>query len=211
MNSLLRIIVGEQEYNDDSHNVYEWIGNFLWQKGFPGLTIRRGELSLDHQSVVHSVIFEDIPFNDLAIILETVADNSKIEEVRKDLIENIPHGQISITKGMEEKDMDKHDYFVIKVYTKEDNSWFKNEQYEKVLNFLQEQNVIWATVTKGIVGYGKDRVIQKQKIFSFSQKMPIVIECVVPFQYLKGLLEELKDVVEEGAIFITAIDMIMNK
>lgn len=211
MNSLLRIIVGEQEYNADSHNVYEWIRNFLWQKGFPGLTIRRGELSLDYQSGMHSVVLEDVAFNDLAIILETVADDSQIEKVRQDLIENVPHGQISVTKGMEEKDMEKHDYFVVKVYTKEDNSWFKKEQYEKVLNFFQDKKVIWATVTKGLVGYGKDRVIQKQRIFSFSQKMPVVIECIVPSEHLKDLLEELKNVVEEGAIFTTPIDMIMNK
>jgi Uncharacterized conserved protein len=211
MKSLLRIIVGEQEHNTNSHNAYEWIRNFLWQKGFPGLTIRRGELSLDYQSGMHSAVLEDVAFNDLAIILETVADDSEIEEVRKDLIKNIPHGQISITKGTEEKDMEKHDYFVVKVYTKEDNSWFKKEQYEKVLNFLQEKNVIWATVTKGIVGYGKDRVIQKQRIFSFSQKMPVVIECIVPSVHLKDLLEELKNVVEEGAIFTTPIDMVMNK
>ena len=71
MNSLLRIVVGEQEYNADSQNVYVWVRTFLWEKGLP-------------------------------------------------------------------------------------------EQYEKDLNFFQKKNVIWATVTKGIVGHGKDRAIQTQ-------------------------------------------------
>ena len=50
MNSLLRIIVGEQDYNSKSCTVYKWIRKFLWEKDFPGLTIRRGELSLDYNN-----------------------------------------------------------------------------------------------------------------------------------------------------------------
>lgn len=211
MDSLLRIIVGEQEFNTDSENAYEWIKNFLWEKGFLGLTIRRGELSLDYHSKMHSFVLEDIAFNDLAVILESVADNDQIEKVKQELIENIPHGQVSVVKGMEEKDMEIHDYFVVKVYTKEDNSWFKKEEYEKVLDFFQKKKVIWATVTKGIVGYGKDRVVHKQHALSFSEKMPIVIECIVPSEHLKDLLSELKIIVEEGAVFTTPIDMIMDK
>jgi uncharacterized protein len=211
MDSLLRIIVGEQEQNVNSHNVYEWIRKFLWEKGFPGLTIRRGELSLDYNSGIHSPTLEDIAFNNLAIILETVANDSLIEKVKQELIKNMPHGQVSVVKGMEEKEMEIHDYFVVKVYTKENNSWFKKEEYEKVLEFFQKKKVVWATVTKGLIGYGKDRVIHKQGIFSLSEQMPIVIECIVPSKYLKELLQELNIIVKEGAIFTTPVDMIMNK
>nr|WP_278281526.1 DUF190 domain-containing protein [Clostridium saccharobutylicum] len=97
------------------------------------------------------------------------------------------------------------------MYTKEDNLWFKREEYENVLRFLQKKKVIWATMTKGLVGYEKDRVIYKQKIFSFSEKMPVVIERVVPCEYLKDLLNELKNMVEEGTVFVTPIDLFINK
>ena len=211
MDSLLRIIVGEHEFNSNSRNVYKEIRALLWKEGFPGVTVRRGELSLDYKSIIHSIALEDIEFNDLAIIIETVADNNKIERVKQDIIRNIPHGQVSIIRGMEEKNMEMHKYFVVKVYTKEDNSWFKKEEYEKVLEFLQKKKVIWATVTKGIIGYGKDRIIHKQRVFSFSEKMPIVIECIVKAENLKSLLNELKNVVKEGAVFTTPIDLIMDR
>ncbi|MDR3596816.1 DUF190 domain-containing protein [Clostridium sp.] len=211
MNSLLRIVVGEYEFNSNSRNVYKDIREFLWKEGFPGVTVRRGELSLDHKSAIHSAVLEDIQFNDLAIIIESVVNNDKIEKVKQDIIKMIPHGQVSVIRGMEEKDMEIHKYFVVKVYTKEDNSWFKKEEYEKVLEFFKKKKVIWATVTKGIVGYGKDRVVHKQKIFSFSEKMPIVVECIVPSEKLQDLLDELKNIVEEGAVFTTPIDLIINK
>ncbi|MFL0195357.1 DUF190 domain-containing protein [Clostridium sp. WILCCON 0269] len=211
MNSLLRIIVGEQEYTANSHNAYKWIKKFLGKKGFPGLIIRRSELNLDYQSGLHSFTLEDVAFNNLAVILETVASNRQIEKVKQELTGNMIHGQVSVVKGMEEKDMEMHDYFVVKVYTKENDLWFKREEYEKILDFFQNTKVIWATITKGIVGYGKDRVVHKQRMFSFSEQMPIVIESIVASQYLKDLLDELKIIVKEGVIFTTPVNMIMDK
>lgn len=211
MNSLLRIVVGEQEFNSKLGKTYKWIKEFLWKKGFPGLTIRRAELSLDYKSIMHSAALEDIQFNDLAIIIESVADNNEIEKARQDLIDNIPHGQVTVIKGIDEKNIEANKYCIVKIYTKEDNLWFKREEYENVLRFLQKKKVIWATVTKGLVGYGKDRVIYKQKIFSFSEKMPVVIECVVPCEYLKDLLNELKNMIGEGTVFVTPIDLFINK
>lgn len=61
------------------------------------------------------------------------------------------------------------------------------------------------------MGYEKDRVVHKQRVFSLSEKMPIVIECIVPSENLKDLLDELKNIVEEGAVFITPIDLIIDK
>ncbi|WP_238859128.1 DUF190 domain-containing protein [Clostridium sp. YIM B02569] len=44
-----------------------------------------------------------------------------------------------------------------------------------------------------------------------NEKMPIVIECIVPCENLNDLLNELKNLVEEGVVFATPIDLIMNK
>lgn len=129
MNSLLRIVVGEHEFCSKSLKTYKWIEDFLWKEGFPGLTIRRGELSLVYKSIMHSVALEDIEFNNMAIIIESVADNNKIQKARQDIIKNIPHGQVTVIKGMEEKNMDANKYCVVKIYTKEDNSRFKKEEY----------------------------------------------------------------------------------
>ncbi|MCO7127245.1 DUF190 domain-containing protein [Sporolactobacillus shoreicorticis] len=211
MKSLLRIIVNETAETDHKQILYEWVKHFLWEKGFPGLTIRRGEMNLDNQGRRHISILEDQPFNDLALIIETVHDNEQIKAVIPELEKHIPHGQISVTKGMEEKDMSDHRYFTVKVYTKEENSWFKKEEYEKVLTFFQKKNAIWTSVTKGIVGYGKDRVIHRQKIFSVSEQTPVVVECIISSDHLTDLLAGLKNLVEEGAVFTTPVHLIINK
>lgn len=211
MKSLLRIVVGEEAETDHSQAFYEWVKHFLWEKGFPGLTIRRGEMNIDNQGMRHISILEDQQFNDLALIIEAVNSNERIEEVIPEIRRHIEHGQVSLTKGMEDKDMNEHRYFTVKVYTKEENSWFKKEEYEKVLSFFQEKNAIWTFVTKGIVGYGKDRIIHRQKMFSLSKKTPIVIECIVSSDHLKKLLSGLQNVVEEGAVFTNPVHLIVNK
>ncbi|MDD9150229.1 MULTISPECIES: DUF190 domain-containing protein [unclassified Sporolactobacillus] len=107
--------------------------------------------------------------------------------------------------------MDGHQYFTVKVYTKEENSWFRKEEYEKVLSFFQERKACWTSVTQGLVGYGRDRVIRKQSIFSFSKKTPIVVETVVPADHLPELLSGLRKLVKNGAIFTTPVQLIVSK
>lgn len=55
------------------------------------------------------------------------------------------------------------------------------------------------------------KIVVGEHGFNFSEKMPVVIKCVVPCEYIKDLLSELKNMVEEGVVFTTPIDLIMNK
>lgn len=205
MKQLLRIIVS------DEADVKQWLVHFLWKKGFPGVTIRQSEMNLDESGLRHLSVLEDQLYNNLALIIETVADETLIASVLPQLKERLKHEQICITNGLEADKMNEHRYYTVKVYTKEDNTWFKKEEYEKVLIFFQKKNAIWASMTKGISGYGKDRVIHTQKMFSLSGKTPVVIECVVKGEYLDELLDELKTIVEEGTIFTTPVHLIENK
>lgn len=209
MRCLLRIVVGEQDLIPE-HGVYNLVKKHLWKYGFPGLTIRRGEMSLDGRGMIHDAAVEDTAFNDLPIILESVVDYALIESCKSELVQQFPHGQISVVHGVEENEMNPQQHYVIKIYTKERNTWFHETEYEKVLQFLKSQGVIWATITKGIAGYGKDRVIHRQNFFSPSQQLPIVIECIVPGAFLPALLEQLKSKLTEGAIFTKSVDLVQN-
>ncbi|MCI1882917.1 MAG: DUF190 domain-containing protein [Sporolactobacillus sp.] len=213
MQSILRIIVSEEAETNGPEKIYlyEWLEHFLWQQGFPGLTIRRTEMNLDQSSERHINILEDQAFNDLALIIETVSDSQQIAAVVPKIRRQIAHGQVSVMKGMEQNDLQNHRYFSVKVYTKENNTWFKKEEYEKVLNFFQSKNAFWTSVNKGIVGYGKDRVVHRQKMFSVSKQIPIVIECLISSEKVNELTAGLKDVVEEGAVFATPVHLIVNE
>lgn len=207
---LLKIVVNEQQHKKRDALCREILA-YLWEQGCPGATMRRGEAGLDYRGNVSYDLLEDAYFNDLPILIESVMDRTAAEKLEGGLCGMTEHGQISRISGIDGNDKGDHTHFVVKVYTRESSKLIKKGEYEKILQLLQKHHAIWATVTKAIAGYGSDRVIYGQHVFSPSEHLPLVIECVVEREHLTLLLEELKTVVAEGAVFTTPVDLIMNK
>lgn len=209
-NILLKIVVSEQQH-EKREATSKKILSYLWEKGVPGATMKRGAADLDYRGAIHYDLLEDTYFNDLPIIIESVLDEEKLGEIREGLKQMTEHGQISLIEGINETDLGAHSHFIVKVYTREGSKLIKKDDYEKILALLQKHNAIWATVTKAIAGYGSDRIIHSQHIFSASEHLPLVIECVVAGEHLAPLLEELKMVVAEGAVFTAPVELVINK
>jgi Uncharacterized conserved protein len=207
---LLRIVVNEQS-REERKSICKKILSYLWGQGTQGATMLRGEAGLDDKGGMSYDILEDPYYNNLPIIIESVIDHSILNHVEEGLKAMVKQGQISVTKGLEEDELKNHEYFTVKIYTRENKKFFNKEDYEKVLSFLHKKNVIWATVTKGIAGYGQDRVIHNQHIFSMSDHLPIVVECLIEKEHLTELLEELKQIVTEGIVFTAPADVIVNQ
>jgi len=207
---LLKIVVNEQQHERRSATCKK-ILTYLWAQGAPGATMRRGEAGLDYQGAVSYDLLEDAYFNDLPIVIESVLEKTAMEEMEGGLRQMTAHGQISRVEGIDESNKENHSHFVVKVYTRESSKLIKKDEYEKILRLLQKHKAIWATVTKAIAGYGSDRVIYGQHLFSPSEHLPLIIECVIEREHLSLLLEELKSVVTEGAVFTAPVDLIINK
>ncbi|MCI1856741.1 MAG: DUF190 domain-containing protein [Sporolactobacillus sp.] len=107
--------------------------------------------------------------------------------------------------------MNQGKYYTVKIYSNEENSWFKQEEYEKVFSFLQEKGAKWTSVTKGVIGYGKNRVIQKEKFFTLTKKMPVVIETIVSADQLATFLAGLKRVIDAGAVFTIPVQLMWDQ
>lgn len=207
---LMRIVVNEQQH-EKKKLTCNAILTYLWEQGAPGATMRRGDAGIDHEGTIDYDILEDAYFNNLPIIIETVIDKTMIKKLEGGIKSLMEHGQISLSKCLDESDAYNHQHFIVKVYTRENNKkLLKKEEYEKILSFLQKKNVIWATVTKGIAGYGRDHVIHSRHLFTLSEHMPLVVECIVDQENLSGLLEELKKTVTDGVVIALPVDLILN-
>ena len=211
LNYLMRIVVNEQQH-EKREQTCKAILTYLWEQGAPGATMRRGDAGIDNEDNIEYDILEDAYFNNLPIVIETVLDGTIIKNLEGGIKSLVKHGQISISKSFEESDFNEHQHFVVKVYTSENNKkLLKKEEYEKILLFLQKKNIIWATVTKGIAGYGRDHVIYSQHLFPLSEQLPLVVECIVDKDNLTGLLDELKQVVTDGVVITLPVDLILNR
>lgn len=208
---LMRIVVNEQQH-EAKKQTCRAILTYLWEHGVPGATMRRGDAGIDSDGNIEYDILEDAYYNNLPIIIESVLSGAFIKNVEGGIKSLVKHGQISISKGFEDADFNRREHFIVKVYTSEHKKrLLKKEEYEKILRFLQSKNVIWATVTKGIAGYGRDHVIYSQHLFPLSEHMPLVVECIVDKDNLSGLLEELKQIVTDGVVFTLPVDVILNR
>lgn len=207
---LLKIIVREQRKEKKETNCRN-ILSFLRDHGAPGATMKRSDAGLDERGRVSYDILEDPYFNDLPVVIEAVMERSVLEEMQEGVKQMADHGQISITQGVSDEEMELHPHFVVKIYTKESTKLIKQGEYEKILEILRSHKAIWATVTKAIAGYGRDRVIYGQHIFSPGEHLPLVIECIAEREHLKPLLAELQLAVTEGAVFTAPVELIQNK
>lgn len=207
---LLKIVVGEQQH-ENREATSKKIVSYLLEQGVPGATVKRGTADLDDRGVIHYDLLEDSYFNDLPIIIESVLDEETLEKIKGGLYKMTEHGQIAVVGVTDRTDTEQNSHFIVKVYTREGTKLIKKDEYEKILELLGKHNAIWATVTKAVAGYGSDKVIHSQHVFSASEHLPLVIECVVGGDDLPLLLEELKEIVTEGAVFTAPVTMIINQ
>lgn len=211
MDKLIRVVINEEAQDTHHRNIEKEIMTLLWELGVPGLTTRKGELGISGSNKIQMSILEDEPFNDLPLIIETIVPEDLSDKITKSLNRKIICGQVSIVDGWEREKVEENAYYVMKIFTEENNNWFAPNNYEQVLNYLQEKEVIWTTITKGIAGFGKDRVIHVQNIFSTSKNTPIVLECIVSKEKVEELVDGVKAVLKEGIIFTVPVNVVINR
>lgn len=207
---LLKIIVNEQQHEKRDATCKRII-SYLRDQGVPGATMRRGEAGLDYRGAIIYDLLEDTYFNDLPIVIESVLNRSMLQKVEGGLCQMTIHGQISKVEGADALEMEQHSHFIVKIYTKENSKLIKKDEYEKILQVLQKYKAIWGTVSKAIAGYGSDGVIYGQHLFSLSEHLPLVIECIVEKENLSKLIDELNAIITEGAVFTAPVELVLNK
>lgn len=206
---VVRIIVNEERKKHEA--TYEDIIQYLWKNGAPGATAFRSTASIDDKKQLHYQLLEDVTFNDLAIIIESVVERAMADSMVEDLKSLVGNGQISFYDEQEGCDEAMELMYDIRIYTQEHAAIFKHNEYEKVLNMLKESGVKWATVSKGIAGYGEDHKLLHQKMFSISVNEPILIECLTPESRLKEVLEKLNAIMKEGTICTIPVQVHIDK
>ncbi|WP_057770053.1 DUF190 domain-containing protein [Lactobacillus selangorensis] len=208
MKYLLRIIVDELDEAYNGQNLAHLLLKFLWRNHVPGVTLRKGKMSLDGHAELHEQVAEDEPFNNLPLIFEAIIDDEVLDRIMPLILRMIPNGQVSLT--FEEETIVPTEHYDIKIFTKADNKWFRKDHYEDILDLFQQHQVTWATVTEGVAGYGADHVIHRQEKFHFAHSLPIVIEGIVSGATLPDLLKAIQPLLQDGVVFTTKVDVREN-
>lgn len=70
--------------------------------------------------------------------------------------------------------------------------------YEKIVLLAREKGLAGATVTKGIMGFGKKSIIHTAKILRLSEDLPMIIEIVDKLDRIEDFINVLHKVLDES-------------
>lgn len=80
--------------------------------------------------------------------------------------------------------------------------------HEDVVRRLLHFDIAGATVTRGVMGYGKHGRVHRQRLFGVSDDRPVVITAIDEEARIRPILTELKAIVTEGLITLQEIEVV---
>jgi uncharacterized protein len=80
--------------------------------------------------------------------------------------------------------------------------------YEAIVQRLVQLGVAGATVHRGIMGFGPNRLVHRKGLFGVSDDRPIMITVVDKEEKLVPILPELREMVAEGPIYLQDVTVV---
>lgn len=80
--------------------------------------------------------------------------------------------------------------------------------HEDVVRRLLRLEISGATVTRGLMGYGKHGKVHRKRLFGVSDDRPVIITAIDDEARIRPILTELKAVVVEGLITLQEVEVV---
>lgn len=93
----------------------------------------------------------------------------------------------------------------LRIYIGEDSLYKGHNLYHALVEKMKDMDLAGVTVTRGIEGYGADKRLKSFHILDLSANLPVIVEAVDTVSKIEAAVPELKEMVEDG--FITASDI----
>jgi len=98
---------------------------------------------------------------------------------------------------------------MLRIHFGEDDKWKDTPLYRAIVEKCRELDIAGATVFRGIEGYGASTLIRKpHHLLSFSHDAPVMVSVVDSDEKIKKLLPHLDEMVAEGLIAISEVEVI---
>jgi PII-like signaling protein len=101
--------------------------------------------------------------------------------------------------------------YLLRVIVGESDRSGHHPLYESIVLKAREQGLAGATVTRGLMGYGKNSVLHTAKILRLSEDLPMVIEIVDTQEKIENFLPVLKEMITEGLITLESLKVLHLK
>jgi len=96
---------------------------------------------------------------------------------------------------------------LLKIYVSENEKYEKKALYQYLVYWLREKGIGGLTVSRGILGYGYDRMLKSARVLELSSDLPIVIETVDCAEKIDKIIPELCRILPKGLVFSVDVDI----
>jgi len=100
---------------------------------------------------------------------------------------------------------------LLRIYIGEGQRCGRKPLYEAIVEEAHKRGLAGATVTRGIMGFGKNSKIRTSKILRLSEDLPLVIDIVDEPHRLAQFVPVLKDMVKQGLVISESINVLINR
>jgi uncharacterized protein len=97
---------------------------------------------------------------------------------------------------------------MLRIHFGEDDKWKGKPLYRAIVEKCRELDIAGATVLRGIEGYGASTLIRRPHLLSFSHDAPVMVSVIDSEDKIQKLLPFLDEVVAEGLIATSEVDVI---
>jgi PII-like signaling protein len=216
------IYVGEdQQYH--GHTVYAAILDFLFYRGVSGATIIRGIAGFGAGHHIHTTRLVELAEN-LPVKIEFIETAERAEALLPKLQELAGSGLIEIQDTMVVKPAQtlkprsttesvhplktESKAKLMRIYFGENDKWHDKSLQEALVEALRANEIAGVTVYRGILGYGANRRIHKDKTLTLSHDRPIMLAVIDTEAKLLSFTPILSEMLQQGLVVLSDVDVI---
>jgi len=100
------------------------------------------------------------------------------------------------------------DGYLLRIFVGESDKHGHHPLYESIVLKARERGLVGATVTRGIMGFGKNSILHTAKILRLSEDLPMIVEIVDSLEKIEAFLPQLDQMVSDGLVTLERIRVI---
>jgi PII-like signaling protein len=98
--------------------------------------------------------------------------------------------------------------YLLRVFIGESDRHGQHPLYEAIVLKAREEGLAGATVTRGVMGFGKHSILHTAKILRLSEDLPLIIEIVDSLEKIEKFLPVLDRIITDGLVTLEKVRVI---
>lgn len=103
------------------------------------------------------------------------------------------------------------DGYLLRIFVGESDKHGHHTLYEAIVLKAREMGLAGATVTRGIMGFGKHSIIHTAKILRLSEDLPMIVEIADSLENIERFLPTLDEMIKDGLVTLEKVRVIQYK